>query len=167
MHHEEFMGVLTRSVAAHDPGLDRQPGQHYIVLPPEANQLVSCGVGLRSHDHWAYVLREHRGQVGAYLRRFLAADTTTVACVVYTNAAYLLDPDCDEEERLRITSEAKSHVLVAVLASCGQNSPLSPYRLVHNLAGGNLEAQQYTAEEIRAKCRESLEFHNQWVEVAD
>lgn len=163
-----FMSLLEGCIANHDPSRDRQPGQHFISLPQEANNLVSGGVGPSSNDPDHYVLRFHREKVSAYLKRQFAAPVDSVAVVVYTMAAYQFDPDCTTEEIQRVQDEGASHVLVAVLASSGPKvSPLTPFRLVHNLAGGNLEAQQYSADEIRAKAKESLLYHNAWSTVAD
>ena len=163
----EFMVALHKAVAAHDSANDRQPGQHYIVLSPEANDMVSSGVGPASANEEDYVLRAHRGQVSAYLKRPLAAPVTSVAVVIYTAAAYLSDPECEQEESRRVTADNPSHVLVAVLAAAGPPSPLSPYRLVHSLAGGNLVAAMWGVEEIHAKAVESINYHSNWSVVAD
>lgn len=163
-----FLELLKECIASHDPSKDRQPGQHFIPMPEQANLMVSGGVGPASTDPNHYVLRFHREKVAAYLKRQFAAPTDSVACVVYTIDAYKKDPDCTPEEIQRVVAEEATHVLVAVLASSGPKvTPLSPFRLVHNLAGGNLEAQQYTADEIRAKAKESLLYHNAWSTVAD
>jgi hypothetical protein len=70
------------------------------VLPAEAHQTVSCGVGLRTPVESAYVARLYRGRVGLYLDR----DSTQrriehLAAVVYTREAYLNDPDVVNDER--------------------------------------------------------------------
>lgn len=164
---EAFNALLVQAIVSHDPTTDRQAGQHYIKLPIEACQYVSAGIGPASRDPNHYVLRFHREKVSAYLKREFAAPTESVAAVIYTLEAYLKDPDATPEESARIMSENPTHVVVAILASTGQPSPLTPFRLVHNLAGGNLEALKYTADEIRAKAKESLAFHNAWSTVAD
>jgi len=97
----------------------------------------------------------------------LAAPVDNVAVVVYTKEAYLKDPDCTEEEHERINSLGCTHVLVAVLASSGKPSPLTPHRFIHNLAGGNREALLWTADEIRAKAKEIKKFSSEWCVVAD
>jgi hypothetical protein len=56
---------------------------------------------------------------------------------------------------------------VAVLAFAGPKAPLTPYRLVHNLAGGNNEVEAWTKEDILTKAKESLAYWNEWVVVAD
>ncbi|MBI4434843.1 hypothetical protein HY635_03475 [Candidatus Uhrbacteria bacterium] len=144
------------------------PGQHYIVLPREANKAVSAGVGRRTDSPESYMLRVHRGRVSAYLNRYLAADVESVAVVVYTRKAYLADPDvqADPKEAERIGS-AVTHVIVAVLASAGPNPPLTPFRFVANLAGGNNEALAWTADEIRAKALEIAAYADGWDVVAD
>ena len=162
-----FNKILIAGIEAHDTSQDRQPGQHYIKLPAEACQYVSAGVGKASRNPQDYVLLFHREKVSAYLKRKFAAPVSNVACVVYTLEAYLKDPDATPEESARILAENPTHVLVAVLAAADKPSPLTPFRLVHNLAGGNLEAQQYSADEIRAKAKESLTYHNEWSTVAD
>jgi hypothetical protein len=161
-----FYVLAEEAVANHDFTQDRIQGQAYIVCDMLA-PYVSCGVGLQSKNPDDYVLREHRGNVSAYLKREFAAKTTGVALVVYTRAAYLSDPDITPEEASRIIQLDASHIIVAVLASAGPPSPLTPYRLVHNLAGGNKEAQVWTADEIRAKAKEALEYHNRWSTVSD
>ncbi|MBO06606.1 MAG: hypothetical protein CMI58_06195 [Parcubacteria group bacterium] len=166
---ESFLGGLTTQIQRHDTTGDRVPGQHYIPLPSDFNSLVSAGVGMRSQDPADYVLRVHRGHVSAYLRRKHAADVCSVAVVVYTRDAYLSDPDVtnDRDECERISSDI-THVIVAVLASsAGGPSPLSPFRLVHNLAGGNKEAEAWSADEIRGKADESMDYWQSWSQVAD
>jgi hypothetical protein len=113
------------------------------------------------------VCREHRGVVSAYLRREFAAPVTGCALVVYTRKAYFQDPDVTPAEAARIDALDPTHVLVAVLAFAGPKSPLPPYRLVWNLAGGNNEALLYTADEIRAKAKEAIDYDNDWSPVAD
>jgi len=58
-------------------------------------------------------------------------------------------------------------VLVAVLAFAGPKAPLTPHRLVKNLAGGNKEALLWSADEIRAKCAEAAGYWDEWCVVAD
>jgi hypothetical protein len=127
---------------------------------------VSAGVGPRSKNPQDYVLREHRGVVSAYLKREFAALVTGVALVVYTREAYVRDPDVTREEAERLHDA--THIIVAVLAYAGpEASPLPPYRLVWNLAGGNREAATYTADEIRGKAKAAIDFDNAWSTVAD
>lgn len=174
INHAEFHRVLQQVVAAHDFTKERVPGQAYLPIP-DATPFVSSGVGKRILDPSAYVLREYRGQVSAFLRREHAAPVTTCAAVVYTLQAYLSDPDVTPEEVERIHStgtenlsaEAETFVIVTVLASSGQPSQLSPHRFVANLAGGNKEALVWTADEIRAKAVEILAYENDWMTVAD
>jgi hypothetical protein len=162
----KFYEVMEAAVAAHDFTKDRVPGQGFIVVP-EAVAYVSAGVGPRSKNPQDYVLREHRGVVGAYLKREFAAQVTGCALVIYTKEAYLKDPDVTAEEAEVIQLTEATHVLVAVLAFAGPDSPLPPYRLVWNLAGGNREAATWTADEIRSKAKAAIDYDNAWVTVAD
>jgi hypothetical protein len=163
---EGFCTAMCKAIEEYDFSSCRVPGQGFIHLPKEANVSVSAGVGPRSKNPQDYVLREHRGIVSAYLKREFAAPVTGVSLVVYTVEAYLKDPDVTPEEAKRIRDA--THIIVAVLAYAGpESSPLPPYRLVWNLAGGNLEALTYTADEIRAKAKEAIDYDNLWVLVAD
>lgn len=166
---EGFIAVLSEAVESHDFTADRVLGQGYIPLPETAFELVSAGVGRRSADVEDYILAEHRGRVNVYLRRDKAAQVESLACIVYTREAYLADPEVreDAEEFERITRSDASHVLVAVLASAGPRAPLTPHRLLSNLAGGNREAEVWTVDEIRAKAKEVLAYDDEWVVVAD
>jgi len=162
-----FMNFLQNCVKNHDSSKDRQLGQHFIPMPAEAFKTVSAGVGTRTENPEDYVLRLYRGRVETYLKREKAAIVENLAAIVYTAEAYLSDPDVKGEEVERIQNSGATHVLVAILASAGPRSPLSPYRLVHNLAGGNKEAQQWTENEIRSMAEESKKYHDEWATVAD
>lgn len=163
-----FMDVTDRAIAGCDFAAQRVPGQAFIPCNDLAPHL-SAGVGRRTTNPDDYVVRLHRGRVDAYLRRERAVPCEGAAIIVYTRDAYLADPDVqkDEAERTRIEASDASHVLVAVLGFAGPNAPLSPYRLVANLAGGNKEAALWTADEIRARAEASLAYDADWVVVAD
>lgn len=165
---ETFEQVAIAAIESFDFAGQRVPGQGFIpcndLLP-----YVSAGVGKRTQEPSDYVARCHRGQVELYLRRECAADATGVALIVYTREAYLADPDVqkDESEQARVSASDATHVLVAVLAFAGPKAPLSPTRFVHNLAGGNNEAAQWSGDEIRAKATDVKAYWNEWAVVAD
>lgn len=163
-----FFEAADRAIAAFDFEAQRVPGQGFLMCP-DIVPYLSAGVGKRSADPDHYVCRVHRGRVDAYLRREFAAPCEGAALVVYTKAAYLADPDVqkDEQEKARIESSEATHVLVAVLGFAGPKAPLSPYRLVHNLGGGNKEAAVWTVEEIQQKAAESISYDSEWAVVAD
>lgn len=160
-----LLGALTAAVEAHDQASDRVPGQHFINLPAVTFGFVSAGVGRRSEDPEDYVLRAHRGVVEAFLRREKAAAVEGLACVVYTRAAYNADPDVVSAGRQ--VDENTTHVVVAVLAFAGPKAPLGAERFVHNLAGGNNEALQWSGDEIREKAAEVATYWKSWSTVAD
>jgi hypothetical protein len=165
-----FWADLKHTLAAHDPSQDRQEGQHFIVMKPKTFPFVSGGVGEAQIIEDAYVLRFYRGSVRKYLKRRFALPVRSLACVVYTREAYLIDPDVvnDHNEIERISRTDATHVLVAVIASHStEPSPLPMSTFVHNLAGGNLEAQKWTADEIRAKAQEIEAFWTNHSIVAD
>lgn len=162
----EFLLVLRAAIEKHDFSKDRVPGQALLPVP-EAVPFVSSGNGRKSPDASRYHCREHRGVVSAYLKREFAEPAVGCDVVVYTRDAYLKDPDVTPEEITRIGDA--THIIVAVLAYADekQKSPLTPYRLVWNLAGGNREALLWTAGEIQQKAKAAIEFHNDWSTVAD
>lgn len=174
--HAGFMAALRGAIESHNFGRDRIPGQGLVQIP-DAIPFVSAGVGRPTTDPSNYVLREYRGRVSAFLKRDFAAPVEGCAAVVYTMKAYLDDPDITPTEASRITAESlllasnvsseDVYVLVAVLAFAGPQSQLGPYRFVANLAGGNHEAQVWTADEIRAKAKAILDYDNNWTTVAD
>jgi hypothetical protein len=140
-------------------------GQAYIEMSDKCNDLVSSGVGKRTMNPDDYVVRVHREKVGLFLNRKFASKVDEVAIVVYTKEAYLNDPDISEQEMERI--KPYTHILVAVLASCGIHSPLTPGRFTRNLAGGNREALLWSADEIRQKAKVIAEYSNDWCVIAD
>lgn len=160
----EFLRVAEKAILGHDFSKDRVPGQGFILVP-EAVPFISAGVGRKTSDPSQYVCREHRGVVSAYLRREFAEPASGCALVVYTLDAYLKDPDVTPDEGARVAGS--DFVLVAVLGFAGPESPLPPYRLVWNLAGGNREALEWSADEIRTRAKKAIEYDSEWATVAD
>ncbi len=163
-----------------------EAGSAIIQLQDLVCEYVSSGVGKRSDNPNDYVLREHRGEVGAYLKRHLAARCTSVTVVVYTIDGYLADPDVknDSDEMVRMCwhkAASTKYVLVAVLASSGEESPLTAGRLIHNIAGGNndfvqpadlmhREIEGWKAgryEKVAHEAKRIKEYWNKWSVVAD
>lgn len=169
-----FIQALAEALATYDDAHDKTPGQHTVLLPESATALVSAGVALREtippatpdHPVLGYVVREHRGRADLFAKREYAVRATGVAAVVYTLAAYLADPDVTAEEAREIPG-GTTHVIVAVLAFTGPKAPLSPYRLVANLAGGNNDALAYTADEMRALAVAAKGYDDVYIVVAD
>lgn len=161
---DKFLEVAEKAIQEHDFTKDRVPGQGFILVP-EALPFISAGVGRKRSRTDAYVCRKHRGVVSAYLRREFAETATGCALVVYTLKAYLKDPDVTPAEATRVAGS--DFVLVAVLGFAGPESPLPPYRLVWNLAGGNREALEWSADEIRARAKKAIEYDSEWATVAD
>jgi hypothetical protein len=158
-----FFKVLRAAVDTYDFEKDRVPGQAFLILP-EAIPYVSAGDGLQTQNPDDYIPVLYRGNVELFLRREKAGQTKFCAAVVYTKSAYEADPDWDGSEQEAL--KGCTHVLVAVIGSSGPKSPLSPYRLVYNLAGGNNEVLKWNADEIRAKAKESLDYWNKYAVVA-
>ncbi len=164
---DAFSTVLLDAIEAHDFDAERVPGQAFLPLPG-AVALVSAGEGRRTANAADYVAVEHRGKVQLFLRREHAAECTFCAVVVYTKAAYLADPDVqkDPRETARIEAQGVTHVLVAVIASASPKAPLPAERFVANLAGGNKEAQLWSADEIRDKAKDIEAHWSEWCVVA-
>lgn len=162
---DAFLTILAAGVAAHDPAADRTPGQHFVRLPASALALVSAGVARRADvPEDGYIVRVHRGRADCYAARAHATAATGVAAVVYTAAAYQADPQVTPADVAEMADA--THVVVAVLAFAGPASALSPYRLVANIAGGNRDAERYSADDMRALAREAIEYDREWIVVA-
>ena len=167
--HNGFISELEIALINHDETMDRVKGQHYIVLPELAYDTVSSGSGPKSQEPGDYVIRHHREGPKMYLKRECAGEVVHLAVVVYTREAYVNDPDYDPSEEI---AEDASHVVVAVLAGDGA-SPVTPYRFVHNLAGGNKEYEcpeySYRDEDLgrdlsnRRECIDKLQAHVDWL----
>ena len=162
-----FLDVLYQAVKAHDFAGERVPGQGFVHLGDRVNSFVSAGVGKRVDDPSAYVVNTHRGRCTAYLKRNYAEKVTGCACVVYTLSAYKRDPEVSAKEVASLEKYGATHVLVAVLAFAGPQSPLSPFRFLSNLAGGNREAECWSGDEIRGKATEIYDYDTEWCAVAD
>lgn len=162
-----FQRVLDRAVADYDFTQGKVPGQAVIPLP-DAVPLVGAGIGQRTLVEDDYVHRAYRGRMCLFLRRGKAATVKTCSVVVYTADAYAAACEKEPEERDRVLAEGATHVLVAVLTSAGpETPPYTPDRLLANLAGGNAEAEVWTADEIRAIARETVAYDAEWCVVAD
>ena len=160
-----FSSLLAKMIEEFDWTTCRQAGQAFINLPSDAVHYVSAGCGEHTHNPKDYVLREHRGEVGMFLKRELASVATGVAVVVYTLEAYNNDPQVIKENRQ--VSKGYTHVIVAVLAFAGPKPEVGMSRFVINLAGGNKEYELYTKEELVAKAKSCHEYNKAWCTVAD
>lgn len=159
----DFLSNLNDALENHDKSLDRAEGQHFLNLDNSIN-LVTSGVGkLKGRTAQDFIIREHRGEIGKFLKRDFAEKCDSLNVVVYTKDAYIKDPDVTVEEDLGDAT----HVVVAVLGSAGPRSPLTPHRLVSNLAGGNNEVDSWTLEDIKSKALETSEYYSEWSVVAD
>jgi hypothetical protein len=160
-----FWAVLEQAIKGH---AFPENGQAYIPLP-EAIPYVSSGVARRADVPLeGYHIVSYREGPSLYVDRKYAAPVDHLAVVVYTKEAYAIDPDCTPEEVE--AQEANDYVLVAVLASSGPKAPLSAYRFVHNLAGGNNEFKPengYTLEKAIEKAKEIVAYGRDWITVAD
>jgi hypothetical protein len=165
-------------------------GQGFIPVPA-ALLYVSCGMvsrkGLTASD---YVIREWCGQYRMFARRNHAPQPTQINAIVYTQEAYLEDPDLtgnlakgisvEEQadrkvERERIQKLNPDYVLVAVLASAGEPRPQpSSGRFVANLAGGNAryalnpETDYHNLLATILEEAKAIKVYNaEWITVAD
>lgn len=162
-----FLAALDVATASYDSSKDDIPGQHRVILPEAVYPMVTSGVGRRAgRNPEDFVVREHRGRCDAYLLREFAEPTTGIMVVLDTLDAYMADPDVTPEEVATI-QPGTTHVIVAVLAFAGPEQTYSPYRFVHNLAGGNNEALAWKADEIRSKAILVKSYDDAWCVVAD
>ena len=188
---DAFMAAVETAVANVDFTKTGTPGQSFIPLPGEALSTVSCGVGLRTDNPADYALLNYRGVVTPFLLREHALQAERLAVSVYTKEAYLNDPEVKEnaDEVARIEADEEiTHVLIAVIASAGPESPRSPERLVAAMSGENREFEFILnganpgGGENRAKvdtswinqvrgipamCEESILYHRKYCVVAD
>lgn len=162
-----FMEVLEKTIENHDLSKNKVKGQMFCPMPEEVFPTVSAGVGRRTDNPDDYVVRVHRRRASLYLRRKVAAPVESLAVVVYTAEAYLADPEVPEKEADRIRQSEATHIIVAVLAGAGPKTPHTPWRFVSNLAGGNREAIEWTADEIRQKAKEIRDYYQKWCVIAD
>lgn len=159
----DFLVALEKALKDHDTSKDRVPGQHFVVMPESAFEFVSAGDGLASADPNDYVIRVHREGPKMFLRREKAGDVRFCAVVVYTREAYLKDPDVTAEKAAELDPDA-THVIVAVIASSGPAAPVTPFRFVHNLAGGNNEYQRPACEDMDDReVIDALVGHIDWL----
>jgi len=170
MNQGDFLAVVDEALQSHDTSGDRVEGQHFVQLPEAAVSMVSAGVGrVEGQPVEHFVVREHRGEVNCYLHRAHAADADGVAAIVYTWDAYAADPEVDvlAPENAAMQCDGVTHVIVAVLAFAGPQSPLTTHRFVSNLAGGNKEALEWDANEIRSRAEVINSYWSEWRVVAD
>jgi len=175
VNREMFMMLILDAIRECDFSAQRVPGQAFLMLPAEARLCISAGVATRSNNDAPddFVIRKYREGCKLYLKRSVAErqgrnKATGCAVVVYTLDACLADPDVKgTEEAKRVVDEGLTHILVAVLGFSGPKAPLPPFRFVHNLAGGNLEALEWSADEIRTKAKEIIDYANNYIAVAD
>jgi hypothetical protein len=152
--HAKVLEMIEQAIAEHDPSHDLRPGQLSLCLPEEANGLVLCGVGRKTKFSHDYHVKMHRGAPTLCLNREHSLPTEWVHATVYTKAAMLEDPQIDEQDHKML--DVHTHCLVSLRAGVGEDDPLTMYRFVSNLAGGNLNVQDMTLAQIQQTAKEVL-----------
>jgi hypothetical protein len=164
---EAFFQLLRRQVEEKKEELQ---GQNFLHLPIEATYAVSVGVAPRTQNADDYCVRMWRGVAQAFLKRAKSLPPPErVAVVLYSREAYLADPDTqkDEAEFARVQASSCPWVVVAVLAFLGPKAPVSPFRFVANLAGGNNEYTNLGISEVKLLAKQVLDYDQNWCVVAD
>jgi hypothetical protein len=92
----------------------------------------------------------------------------TASAIVYTQEAFLADPQVTAEDRQ--AADGYTHIIVTFLASRGPvPPPFTSHRLVRNLAGGNndfLPGGQYASYEAFVKlAAETVAYEQAWMLV--
>lgn len=161
---DAFMDELKVALAAFEMPTS---GHGSLVLSSAVAPIVLSGdcrrEGLTEDD---YIVRQWRGEMMVFAKRREGLASFCVA-IVYTIDAYLADPQVSESERDRVAGA--THVLVAVLGSCGPKPTLSSSRFVRNLAGGNPDYApgRKTNEELATEAASIVDYESKWVVVAD
>lgn len=169
LDHDGFLMGLSNALEDIDFSTQRTIGQAFVALPQDFWATVSGGDAKHTGNQDDYVVRSYRGAVGLYLRREHAAPLQSLAAIVYTKAAYLEDPQVNEQEAQKLEESGADYVIVAVLASGGPKPALGYERFVKNLAGGNKDFApgSVSVEELAQKAKESMEYNQLWGRVAD
>jgi len=143
-------------------------GQGFLSLPEEAWGSVLPGVARRTTAPDDYCNRLHRGKVGQFLRRDLVALPALdgVAAIVYTAAGYLADPQTSDEEKQAFVEGGFTHCWVTTLAFAGPKPPVTSWRFVVNLAGGNASYETMTKEELVEMAQSIEAYESEWCVVA-
>lgn len=143
-------------------------GQGFVSLPEEAWDCVLPGVARRTSNPEDYCNRLHRGKVGQFLRRDKVAlpDLDGVAAIVYTREAFLADPQTSDEEKAAFVEAGYTHCWVTTLAFAGPKPPVSSWRFVVNLAGGNVSYETMTKEQLVEMAQSIEAYEAEWAVVA-
>jgi hypothetical protein len=111
----------------------------YLVrLPQYTHEMVLGGVGERTTDTRDYVVREHRGRVGAFLHRARALPVESLEAFVMESGTYLDSTyPSSERERSRIEGSRAPYVLVDLYAGPVDTfMTKSLYEVIHALSQG-------------------------------
>ena len=143
-------------------------GQGFVSLPEEAWNSVLPGEARRTQNPEDYVNRLHRGKVGQFLDRTKVElpALSGVAAIVYTAEAFLADPQTSDEEKRDFVEAGYTHVWVTTLAFAGPKPPVTSWRFVVNLAGGNAAYADKTLEELVAEAQAIEAYEAEWAVVA-
>ena len=143
-------------------------GQGFVSLPEEAWVSVLPGVARRTTNPEDYKNALHRGKVGQFLDRTKVElpALSGVAAIVYTREAFLADPQTSDEEKAAFVEAGYTHVWVTTLAFAGPKPPVTSWRFVVNLAGGNASYETMTKEELVEMAQSIEAYEAEWAVVA-
>jgi hypothetical protein len=143
-------------------------GQGFVSLPEESWSCVMPGVARRTANPEDYKSGLHRGKVGQFLDRSKVEPPPLdgVAAIVYTAEAFLADPQTSEEEKAAFVEAGFTHCWVTTLAFAGPKPPVTAWRFVVNLAGGNAAYAEMTKGELVEMAQAIEAYEAEWCVVA-
>ena len=143
-------------------------GQGFVSLPEADWCYVLPGVARRTTNPEDYCNRLHRGKVGQFLDRTKVAlpALSGVAAIIYTREAFLADPQTSDAEKQAFIEAGHTHCWVTTLAFAGPKPPVTSWRFVVNLAGGNAAYETMTRDELVEMAQSIEAYEAEWAVVA-
>lgn len=162
------MALHTAIMAALETYEFPENGQGFVSLPEEAWANVMPGVAKRTKNPEDYCNRLHRGKVEQFLRRDKVAlpALSGVAAIVYSKKAFLADPQTSDSEKQGFVETGFTHCWVTTLAFAGPKPPVTSWRFVVNLAGGNAAYAEMTKEQLVEMAQSIEAYESEWCVVA-
>ena len=163
---QEPMALYEAVVAAIETYVFPEDGQAVISLPKEVCGIVLPGVARRTDRPEDYKNVFYRGKMEQFLdrRKVELPSLDEVAVVVYTAEAFLADPQTSDEEKAGFIKAGFTHCWVTTRA--GPKGPVTPWRFVVNLAGGNAAYETMTKDALVEMAKEIEAYESEWCVVA-
>ncbi|KKW28677.1 MAG: hypothetical protein UY72_C0064G0005 [Candidatus Uhrbacteria bacterium GW2011_GWD2_52_7] len=155
-----------------NPDLNEVTPGEFVISKPEISRLVKPGIGKRSNNPEDYVLRNHRGKVGAFLKREFAIPYADYNVIIWTLPRFSkesTESPSDFEDLTKFMKSGCTHALVGAKAASAVVDAEDFVRNIMDTPRQDFFTHPFEVlvDDVRNSAQRVTTFYDMWSLVAD